>query len=281
MHVKRMRGIGFLTAAGHEGVEMAQDSSAAVGEAAAARQPEGMGGLAKRLAILEAFDAQRPQLTVAEAARASGATPAAARRCLLTLQELGYVSWDGKFFRPTPRMVRLAGAYGSTATLPQLAQPILESTRETLAESVSLSVLDGDDVLYIARAEVPRIVTAGVRLGTALPAYRSSSGRMLLSGLSPQQLEAYLERLATHIGYEEAARTRARVEAARRDDVDYTDGGIEPGVLSLAVPVRDGAGTMVAALASSTLAARRSLAELEAEFLPALQRAAASLGRAL
>jgi IclR family pca regulon transcriptional regulator len=104
---------------------------------------------------------------------------------------------------------------------------------------------------------------------------------MLLSSLSPQQLEAYLERLATHIGYEEAARTRARVEAARRDDVDYTDGGIEPGVLSLAVPVRDGAGTMVAALASSTLAARRSLAELEAEFLPALQRAAASLGRAL
>lgn len=254
-----------------EGVDMAA-------ETVAKRQPEGMGGLAKGLAILEAFGSQRPQLTVTEAARVSGATPAAARRCLLTLQELGYLAWDGKFFRPTPRMVRLAGSYATTATLPQLAQPVLDATREELAESVSLSVLDGDDVLFIARAEVPRIVTAGVRLGTALPAHAASSGRVLLAGLPAPRLEAYLGRLDDP---DQARAVRARVDAARDAGVDYTDGDIEAGVLSLAVPVTDASGTVVAAMASSTLAARRSLADLEAGFLPVLRRAAASLGRAL
>jgi hypothetical protein len=129
-----------------------------------ARKPEGMGGLAKGLAIVEAFSAH-PVMSVADAARVSGATRASARRCLMTLTELGYVEHSGREFRPLTRLRRLGGVASRRDQLAQLAQPFLARARDKLAESVSLAVLDDDGSLFIARAEAEHIVSTGVRVG--------------------------------------------------------------------------------------------------------------------
>lgn len=136
----------------------------------AARAPEGMAGLAKGLAVIEAFGIRHPQLTVTDAAQRTNTSRAAARRCLLTLVELGYLTHDNGNFRPTPRMLRLGGAYLDTAPLPQLAQPQLVEARDALGESVSLAVLEDGCSLFVARAEAARIVATGVRVGAKLPA---------------------------------------------------------------------------------------------------------------
>jgi IclR family pca regulon transcriptional regulator len=154
---------------------------------------ETMSGLAKGLAIIEAF-AAKPALTIADAAKASGATRAAARRCLLTLAEGGYVEFNGKLFRPLPRLLGLGGGTSRALTLPQAAQPFLERTRDALEESVSLAVLDGEGSLFIARAEAGRIVSTGVRIGARLPAFLSCSGRVLLAALPHDEMRTRLAR---------------------------------------------------------------------------------------
>ena len=153
---------------------------------------EAMGGLAKGLRIIESFDETHPTLTVSTAAKAAGITPAAARRCLLTMHELGYLSYDGKFFGPTPRMARLVRSYSATAPLSVLAQPYLQAVRDELGESASLAVLDGDQVTFVARVESERIVTMNVRLGGHLPSYASSTGRVLLAALPDEEIDREL-----------------------------------------------------------------------------------------
>src|SRR6266851_2646836 len=152
-----------------------------------ARKAEGMGGLAKGLAIVEAFSAH-PVMSVADAARAAGATRASARRCLITLTELGYVEHSGREFRPLTRLRRLGGVASRHDQLAQLAQPFLSRARDELAESVSLAVLDDDGALFIARAEAEHIVSTGVRIGARLPAYCSATGRVLLSQFPDQEI---------------------------------------------------------------------------------------------
>ena len=156
------------------------------------RPPEGMAGLAKGLAVLEAFSPERDRLTVTEAARAAGMTPAAARRCLLTLQALGYLTHDGKFFRPSPRMLRLGTAYLATEPLPQLAQPHVLAARDALGEAVSLAVWEDGCAVFVARADVARIVNTGVRLGARLEGWASATGRVLLAGMDDASVDAYL-----------------------------------------------------------------------------------------
>jgi DNA-binding IclR family transcriptional regulator len=141
-----------------------------------ARKAEGMGGLAKGLAIVEAFSAHSV-MSVADAARAAGATRASARRCLLTLTELGYLEHSGREFRPLTRLRRLGGLASRRDQLALLAQPLLSHARDELAESVSLAVLDNDTALFIARAEAEHIVSTGVRVGARLPVYCSATGR--------------------------------------------------------------------------------------------------------
>jgi IclR family pca regulon transcriptional regulator len=244
-----------------------------------------MAGLAKGLAIIELFGAGRPRLTIAEAARDTGLTRAAARRCLLTLAGLGYLDTDGKFFRPQPRMLRLGLAYLGTASLPQIAQPILELARDETEESVSLAVLDGDDSVFVARAAAARIVTTGVSLGARLPAYCSATGRVLLGGLSVPALDAYLARTAlaprTERTVTDVGRLRAMVRRALEEGAAYTDEELELGLLSMAVPVRDGAHRIVAAMSLSASSARLSADALRATYLPVLRRHAGMLGRAL
>lgn len=249
------------------------------------RMPEGMAGLAKGLAILEAFAGNKGRLTAAEAARASGATRASARRCLLTLAELGYVEYDGKFFRPQPRLLSLSGAYSECRTLPQIAQPILAAARDELAESVSLAILDKDAALFIARAEAERLISSGILIGARAPAYCSATGRVLLSDWDEQKLRNYLDRTAL------VARTKHTlakkpaildaVRAVRKQGFALVDEELELGLRSIAVPVFDSRRNLVGAMSASASSARVSVAQMTRNFLPVLQRYSQRLGKAL
>ncbi|SFK91466.1 IclR family transcriptional regulator domain-containing protein [Geodermatophilus ruber] len=249
------------------------------------RPPEGMAGLAKGLAVIEAFGPDRPQLSVTDAARATATSPATARRCLLTLEQLGYVSFDGKFFRPTPRMVRLGAAYLETASLPSLAQPLVLAARDELGESVSLAVLEDDQAVFIARAEVQRIVSTGVRLGAQLPAHASATGRVLLAGLPDDQVDDILQRsrpqATTSNTLVTVEQIRARVRQAREECLAYTDEELELGMRTMAVPVHDSHGRTRAALSVSSFAARASLDDMRTKMAPVLQGYAERLGRML
>jgi IclR family pca regulon transcriptional regulator len=254
------------------------------GEQKQSRQ-EAMRGLAKGLAIIEAFTSLRPQLTVTTAAQASGATPAAARRCLLTLETLGFVTSDGKYFSPTPRMARLGGAYQDVSPLPALAQPCLNAVRDELGEACSLAVLDGDSVVFIARAEADRLVWAGIRVGARLPVHATSTGRVLLAALSDEELET---RLSNCRPERTSPKTlvripdiRQRVQRARDTGAAFTDEEIEVGMRSVAVPVIDAAGRVQAAMSVSLFAARASLEEMRERFVPVLEREAHRLGAML
>jgi IclR family transcriptional regulator, pca regulon regulatory protein len=252
---------------------------------ARARPAEGMGGLAKGLAVIEAFGPNRRQLSISEAAQLTSTSPASARRCLLTLQALGYLSFDGKFFRPTPRMVRLGAAYLETAPLPLLARPHLIAAREELGESISLAVLESDESVFVARADAERIVSAGVRLGARLPAHASATGRVLLAGLPDEEVDAVLARArlssATANTLTTAEGIRQRVRQAREEGVAYTDEELELGIRTMAVPVRDSSGQVQAAMSAAAFASRVTLDDMAAGFLPVLRVHAERLGRML
>ncbi|GAB6983782.1 IclR family transcriptional regulator domain-containing protein [Nocardioides pyridinolyticus] len=246
---------------------------------------EAMGGLAKGLAILESFSAEVPRMTVTDASQASGTTPAAARRCLLTLVDLGYLTHDGKYYRPTPRVARLTRAYSATASLPTLGQPCLLAVRDELEQSASLAVLEGGESLFVARAEAARIASAGVRVGTTLPLWASSTGRVLATTLTEDALSAVLEgsQLERRTPKTVVSRSAVRklIESAREDGVAYTDEELELGVRTMAVPVVDSAGVTQAAMSVSAFAAQVSMSRMRDEFLPVLRREAQRLGRML
>src|ERR1700712_1664481 len=150
--------------------------------------------LERGLAVIRAFGAEHPELTLSEVARSTGLTRAAARRFLLTLTDLGYVRTDGKHFALTPRILELGFAFLSSLTLPEVAEPHLERLAAELRESSSVSVLDGDEIVYVGRVPTSRIMRVSINVGTRFPAYATSMGRVLLAALEPQQLDAYLER---------------------------------------------------------------------------------------
>jgi IclR family transcriptional regulator, pca regulon regulatory protein len=244
-----------------------------------------MGGLAKGLSILEAFSPSHPRMTVTEAARLSQTTPAAARRCLLTLADLGYLAHDGKYFRPTPRVLRLTMAYTTTSTLAELAQPCLKSVRDELDKAASLAVLSDGESLFIARAETPHIVSAGVRVGATLPLWASATGRILAGALPPDQLDEVLRQARITKTTPNTLSTRSQVRRAiveaRDRGVAYTNEELELGVRTMAVPVKDPSGSVVAAMSISAFAAQVSLEQMQTRFLPVLQREAARLARML
>src|SRR5581483_3821924 len=144
-----------------------------------------MAGFGKGLAVIECFDDRHPNLTIAQVAQRTGLSRAAARRCLLTLQRLGYASFNHKFFTLTPRVLRLGYAYLSATDLPQLIQPFLERLSEELQESCSATVLDGDEIVYIARSAKKRVMSVSLGVASRLPAFCTSMGRVLLAALEP------------------------------------------------------------------------------------------------
>ncbi|MDF1598280.1 IclR family transcriptional regulator C-terminal domain-containing protein [Mesorhizobium sp. YIM 152430] len=249
------------------------------------RAPEGMAGLAKGLAILELFGQNRTFLTVSSAADVTGISRASARRCLLTLHDLGYLTKNGPRFLPTPRMLRLGQSYTGAISLPQLAQPQLEAACEELGESVSLSILEDGRSTFVARAEAARIVSTAIRLGTRLPAHAAATGRVLLSGCTEDELDAYFAAvepaaLTAHT-VTDKAELRRIIRAAGRDKVAFTDEELEVGMVSMAIPVFDPDGTLVAAMSVSAARPRVTVEDLRDRMLSTLRTFAEALSRSL
>jgi IclR family pca regulon transcriptional regulator len=251
----------------------------------ASRLPEGMGGLAKGLAILESFSPRRSRLTITEAAAASETSRASARRCLLTLVELGYLGYDGKFFRPQARLLALSAGYAGTRALPQVAQPFLAAARDRLNESISLAVLDGELGLFVARAEAERLVTTGIQTGTRMDLYASATGRVLLAGWPDERVAAYLDRTSlkarTNHSLVGKRALRQAVRKTRMAGYGCTDQELEIGLRSVAVPVFDADGTVVAAMSASASSARITVAQMVRSFVPVLRKHADELSRIL
>jgi len=245
---------------------------------------EGMSGLAKGLAVLEAF-ARQPALTIADAARATGATRAAARRCLLTLADLGYVAFDGKFFRPLPRVLRLGCGISESLPLPQVAQPILDKARDELNESISLAVLDGTDALFVARAEALRLVSTVVKIGASLPAFCSATGRVLLGALPDGRVKDIIRRsnLVQHTPNTlvDPLAILTAIRTARQSGYAMSNEELEPGLISMAVPVVDRTGQTKAAMSVSASSARIHFDRMPSVILPVLQRHANILSKSL
>jgi IclR family pca regulon transcriptional regulator len=237
--------------------------------------------LERGLAVIRAFDAQRPELTLSEVARHCDLTRAAARRFLLTLADLGYVRTDGRLFRLTPRVLELGYAYLSSLSLPEVASPHLERLVEEVHESSSMSVLDGDDIVYVARVPMARIMTVAINVGTRFPAYATSMGRVLLAALPDKVLEEYLDRVELQ---RLAPRTttspdalRAELSRVRAQGYAIVDQELEGGLRAVAAPVRDKAGTTVAAINVSSHASRSSMEKIRRELVPKLRAAAARI----
>ena len=249
------------------------------------RMPEGMGGLAKGLAILEALVPHEGRLTISEAAHAAGTSRASARRCLLTLTDLGYLEFDGKFFRPQPRLLLLSSGYSGSRSLAQVAQPILAEARDRLKESVSLAVLKNDNAFFIARAEAERLVNTGIAVGTLIPAHSLATGRVLLGAHHEKWVRAYLERtkLVARTKYSLVRKSDIleSIQKAQRQGFAVVDEELEIGLRSIAVPVRDSRRDLVAAVSASVSSARVSIQQIIKDILPVLREHAAKLGRAL
>jgi IclR family pca regulon transcriptional regulator len=249
------------------------------------RLPEGMAGLAKGLAIIESFTPRRTRLTVTEAAQSSGTSRASARRCLLTLTELGYLEFDGKYFRTQPRLLVLSAGYSGTRSLPQIASPFLEAARNRLHESISLAVLDRESALFVARSEAERLVTTGITVGTRIDLYCSATGMVLLAAWPDDRVAEYLDRVEiaarTKYSIVKRAALRDAVRRARSIGYAYTDQELELGLRSIAVPVLDIRGTVVAAMSASASSARITLPQMVKGFVPVLRKNADALGRTL
>lgn len=236
--------------------------------------------LERGLAVIRAFDEDHRDLALSEVARSTGLTRAAARRFLLTLVKLGYVNLSQGRFSLRPRVLELGYAYLSSLSLPEVAMPHMETLVAQVNESCSISVLDETDVVYVARVPTRRIMSITLAVGTRLPAFVTSMGRVLLAGLPEDELEERLARievvpLTSHTVSDMEA-LRAILVNVRRQGYAATDQELEEGLRSLAVPLRNASGTVTAALNLSVHASRASMASLRRDFLPmALQTAAA------
>lgn len=241
---------------------------------AGAREPHFVRSFERGLAVIRAFDAEHPELTLSEVARHTDLTRAAARRFLLTLFDLGYVTTDGRMFRLTPRVLELGYSYLSSFTLPEIAEPHLEQLVAQIRESSSLCVLDGDDIVYVARVPTHRIMTATITVGTRFPAHVTSVGRVLLAQLPDQEIDARLGRAdlraLTARTIVSADLLRTELRRVRRQGYAIVDQELEEGLRSVAVPVRDRDGEVVAAVNIPVHASRNSVDSVRRDLLPHL-----------
>ena len=240
--------------------------------------------LERGLSVIGAFGPATPELSLSDVARATGLTRAAARRFLLTLVDLGYMRQDGRLFRLTPRVLSLGYAYLSGLSLPGIAEPHLEWLVREVHESSSLSVLDGHDIVYVARVPTSRIMTVAINVGTRFPAYPTSMGRVLLAGLEEASLEEHLATLELRRFTEHTVASlddlRARVAETREQGYALVDEELEHGLRSLAAPVRNRHGKVVAAVNVSSHISRISRISRDAalsELLPPLLRTAGEI----
>jgi IclR family pca regulon transcriptional regulator len=237
--------------------------------------PDFVQSLERGLAVIRAFGPETPQLTLSEVARATGLTRAAARRFLLTLAELGYVRADGRVFSLRPRILELGFAYLSGLSLPETAQPHMEELVAKVHESCSVSVLDGEDVVYVARVPTRRIMSVTIAVGTHFPAYATSMGRVLLAGLPPAALERYLSTVELEPLTRRTLTSRdqlaALLQTVRSQGYAMVDQELEDGLRSIAMPIHDGNDDVIAAINLSSHASRATLDMMRREYLPLLR----------
>jgi IclR family pca regulon transcriptional regulator len=241
--------------------------------------------LERGLEVLRALGHPGPGMTLAQVARAVGANRASARRSLLGLEALGYVRSRGRLFALTPKVLSLGYGYRSGLALPEVARPHLQRLMEKTGEFSSLSVLDGEETVCVARVAPPRIMNVAMPVGTRLPAYATCVGRVLLAGLPAADLDAYLDRVElrplTPATVTTANGLRAELARVRRRRWALVDQELERGLRSAAAPVHDAAGHVVAAANVGALAGRISVATLRKRLVPLLLDSAASIERDL
>ena len=237
--------------------------------------------LERGLLVINSFSDEYPGQTLSEVAERTGLTRATSRRVLLTLAELGYVDQRGRSFSLTPKVLDLGYSFLSSFRVVELAQPAMERLVDQVHESSSMSVLDGSEIVYVARVPTKRIMTIALALGSRLPAYPTSMGRVLLAGMPDDELDDYIERadfekLTPHTVVDRR-RFRAIVRQCREDGYALVDQELEEGVRSIAAPIRNGRGEVISAMNVSCHASRVDVECIHDVFKPKLLEAADEL----
>lgn len=247
-----------------------------------AGDPNFMSSLARGLAVINAFQERKRHLTIAQISHRTEIPRAAVRRCLYSLMKLGYVTTDGRTYSLLPKVLTLGHAYLSSTPLAVSAQPFLDRLSEQLHEACNLATLEGEQVLYIARSAIPqRLISVDLSVGSRLPAYCTSMGRILLAALDDDQLHDYLAHAELQAKTSRTLHTPDALweclQRVRQQGWCIVDQELEQGLRSLAVPVYDSAGHVLAAMNVSTHASRVPTAELEKRFLPLMLSASREL----
>ncbi|HEY4606984.1 MAG TPA: IclR family transcriptional regulator C-terminal domain-containing protein [Acidimicrobiia bacterium] len=237
--------------------------------------------LERGLAVMNSFSRERTSQTLSEVAEQTGLTRATARRVLLTLAELGYVHQNGRAFSLTPKVLDLGYSFLASFQVVELAQQSMERLVDEVKESSSMSVLDGPEIVYVARVPTKRIMTISLAIGSRLPAYPTSMGRVLLAGLPEPEMEDYMartrfEQLTPHT-ITDADRLRSTLAKVRSDGYALVDQELEEGVRSIAAPIRNGRGKVIAAMNVSCHASRVTVTRMREEFRPRLLAAASEI----
>ena len=237
--------------------------------------------LQRGLAVVEILAAHPAGMTLTEMAEAGGLTRAGARRFLLTLVEAGYATQSGRVFRLSPRLLSVARAWVGNRSLWSFAEPFMRAVSQALNESCSAAVLSDQDVVYVARVGSTRILSVALHVGTRLPAWCTSMGRVLVAGLPDAGIDAFVARADLQPLTPKSTVDRpvlaAAIRRARAEGFALVDEELERGLRSIAVPVRDRSGAVVGAINVSTQSARHTPAEMQRDFLPALREAAARI----
>jgi IclR family pca regulon transcriptional regulator len=248
--------------------------------------PNFMTSLARGLAVIQAFSDKKRQLTISQLSVKTALSRAAVRRCLYTLMKLGYAgSDDSRHYFLRPRVLSLGHSYITSMPLSAAAQPVLEHVSHQLHESCSIAILDGLEIIYVARASVTRIMSIDLGVGSRLPAFCTSMGRVLLAYLPPEDLELCLARIEytshTERTVRNADKLRQILRLVRRNGYSIVDQELELGLRSMAVPIQNPAGKVVAALNVGAHAQRVSVQEMQNRFLSHVQAAAQELSMLL
>jgi len=250
-----------------------------------AQRREAMGGLAKGLAVIRAFAREHSGMTLSQIAAYTGMPAATARRCLLTLEELGYVIHRGRLYLLRPKVLELGAAYLESMDIERLTQTHLEELARETGDSAALTVLDGKDIVYVARASVRTILRLEAHVGSRFPAYATSMGRVLLAGLPEERLTAYLQTQGflalTSQTVTDPKRLRQLIDECRRQGFCAVEDELAYGVVAVAVPVFDHRRRVVAALNSSSHSRRVSKTKLIRDRLAMLKRASRDISAEL
>ncbi len=240
--------------------------------------------LSRGLEVMRVFDRATPSMTVSKVAERAGMNRAAARRFLLTLVEDEYATTDGKYFRLLPKVLDLGASVVASLDLSETMQPVMNELAEKLQESCFAAILDGDGVIYIARAVSSRVVNVGITVGSRAPAHPVSTGRVLLSGVDDKTLRRYFERTKlkrfTQYTVTSKLKLKAAIEQVRRQGWSIVNQELEVGLQSISVPIRGADGAIVAALNVCCPSPRVSRREMENRILPAMLASAHRIERA-